>query len=514
MKNSNERISKKYKTVFFLTAVIIWLTLSLRSLPTNLIDTNLESLIEKNILREMERGKIPGLSVVIVKKNKAGYNVYKKGFGFANISKGKYVTSKTLFELGSNSKAFTALGILLLKHKGLLGLEDPVSKHIPWFSMKYKGNKAAITIQQLLNHTSGIPFETIADIPVSNDKNALEDTVRRLVNKELNSEPGQEYAFATINYDVLGLIIEKVSGQSFEYFMKNELLGPLDLKNTYLSRDDVPAGDMAVGYKIGFFAAREYEAPVYRGNTPAAYFISNARDMEKWLKLQLGALHVPGVPEEIIEESHEPIGNFIGFRCAKGWFVFRGEELFHAGSNPTFSSFIVLSIPDKIGIALLANINSSLVEGLGWDILALVQGKKIEGEDSGFRKAGDFYINIDRISIYIIFPVFLLLCASGWFIFVKVKKILKNKGKPVFTRVKITAFVFATLVLIGIIYFLSRLPVFLSYELPWKLIRVWAPKTFVISVFLAGITAFSLYIFSFLMLFFPKYDMDTLEDKK
>jgi CubicO group peptidase (beta-lactamase class C family) len=134
--------------------------------------------IQKFIKNNMDKGKIPGLSVVIVKGNET---VFQKGFGYADLENKIPVTSKSIFEIGSNSKAFTALGILNLQKDGLIKLEDKVTKYIPWLKVKYEGKDASITIEQLLHHTSGIPYNTIDQIPSSNEDNALEKTVRTLV---------------------------------------------------------------------------------------------------------------------------------------------------------------------------------------------------------------------------------------------------------------------------------------------------------------------------------------------
>lgn len=189
--------------------------------------------IQKLIENNMDKGKIPGLSVVIVKGNET---VYQKGFGYADLGNKTPVTSKSIFEIGSNSKAFTALGILNLQKDGLIKLEDKVTKYIPWLKVKYEGKDASITIEQLLYHTSGIPYNTIDKIPSSNEDNALEKTVRTLVGINLDSKPGEKYQYATINYDVLGLIIKKVTGSSYEKYIEYSVLKPMNLNNRTSNR--------------------------------------------------------------------------------------------------------------------------------------------------------------------------------------------------------------------------------------------------------------------------------------
>lgn len=560
MKKEGRKEFLKHKALFLLFLIPFCLTVSSKMFltagdqpgspdeSTELSKSEINE-IEEYIRSQMKRGKIPGLSVVIVKEDKT---IYKNGFGYANIKKKQPVTAKTLFEIGSNSKAFTALGILWLKVKSniefltvitgnmflnmvlgvfepvfclnyfyfrVIDLNDPVDKYIPWFKMKYKGKEVSnkesnknlqITIEQLLHHTSGIPFETVADIPQSGEDNALEETVRTLINKELSYKPGTEFSFATINYDVLGLIIEKVSGQSFEEFIKNNILEPLELTDTYLSRNEAMAHEMATGYKIEFLKAQEYKAPVYRGNTPAGYFITNSVDMERWLKIQMGTIELSEPLGKIIHESHQPNEKVIGFRYAKGWFIFKKREIFHSGNNPNFSSFIVLFEPGKIGIALLANINSGVVEETGWGILSIIkkEGMPVQSKD--------FYIKLDMISFIVACIAALLILLSIWFIYGTVKEVLKKTRTFKRTRKNSLSFFAATLLLIGILYFLFELPTFLSYDLPWKVINVWAPKTLKMASFLLGVTGFLFYIYFFFNFFFPKSqnNMNTLEDKK
>lgn len=189
--------------------------------------------VEKIIEENMSKGHIPGLSITIVKDDKI---VYQKGFGYSDIDEEKSVTSQSLFELASNSKAFTALGILSLEESRQINLNDEVTKYIPWLKVKYKGKETPITIEQILHQTSGIFPGTIDKIPVSNEDTALEETVRTLIGIELDSKPGDKFQYATINYDVLGLIIEKVTGNTYENYINEIILKPMGLNNTYLFR--------------------------------------------------------------------------------------------------------------------------------------------------------------------------------------------------------------------------------------------------------------------------------------
>ncbi|MBA4055268.1 MAG: peptide ABC transporter, partial [Marivirga sp.] len=153
---------------------------------------------------------IPGMSVVLIVEGKPSIH----HFGYSNADKSKAVSNHTLFQLGSCSKAFTALVVWKLVKEGAIELDAPVAKYIPWFRVWYKEKSVDITVKQLLNHTSGIPWNSIARIPITNAKNALEQTVKTLLDIELRELPGRQFEYATINYDVLALIVERVTNHS------------------------------------------------------------------------------------------------------------------------------------------------------------------------------------------------------------------------------------------------------------------------------------------------------------
>jgi putative ATP-binding cassette transporter len=329
------------------------------------------SKIESFIEKQMKKGRIPGMAVVVVR---GAETIYQKGFGYSELESKMNVTSETLFEIGSNSKAFTALGVLKLQGDGVVNIKDPITKYIPWLKMNYKGEEVSVTIEELMYHTSGIPFKTIDKIPISNDNDAIEKTIKTLVGVELSSFPGDHFEYATINYDVLGLLIEKVTGTTYEEYVEKFLLEPMGLKNTYLYKDKAINEDIARGYKIKFFNPQAYDAPMYRGNKPAGYYISNAEDMAEWLKIQMNTSEVSTFDKSLIRSSHvpnrrvEPLSD--GSSYASGWFIYQkgGGEISHSGSNPNFSSFIVFNPEEKSGIAILSNTNSAYVSLIGQGI--------------------------------------------------------------------------------------------------------------------------------------------------
>ena len=458
--------------------------------------------IEKFIEENMNKGKIPGLSVTIVNDDKT---VYQKGFGYSDIESQKSVDSKTLFEIGSNSKAFTALGILNLQKSGQVKLEDEATKYIPWLKVNYKDKEASITIEQLLYHTSGIPFKTIDKIPVSNQENAIEETVKSLIGIELDSEPGRRFQYATINYDILGLVIEKVTGESYEKYIEKNILKPMGLNNTYLYRDEVVNKNMAKGYKISFLKPQIYEAPVYRGNKPAGYIISNGEDMAKWLKTQMVSLNDSKFDEKIIEESHEanrrvaPLGD--GSSYAGGWFVYQegGGEISHGGNNPNYSSFIVFRPEEKVGIAVLSNSNSQYTQYICEGVNEILQGEDYNKYIKDLNKSAD------KISIVIVIIASLIIFSTIFFMIKELKEIFKKERVLIKKGIKsILKLSFSLIFMLGLSYSIYLIPYILYRGVSWKFVFVWLPKTIKIALYLVYVSIWTIYIYSIFTSFYKK----------
>ncbi|MGD2093348.1 MAG: serine hydrolase domain-containing protein [Candidatus Aminicenantes bacterium] len=459
--------------------------------------------IEVYIGNQMKIGKIPGMAVVIVR----GYRtVYLKGFGYADLKIKQPITPKTLFELGSTSKAFTGLAVLQLHDKKQLSLNDPVRKYIPWLKMKYREKEVDPRIEQFLYQTSGVPFHSIGDIPAASDNDALENTVKTLVGMQLDYFPGERFSYATINYDVLGLVIQEVSGVSFEEYMKTEILKPLGMHNTYLFRDEARRHGLAKGYKICFGNPREYDAPQYRGNTPAGYFITNAEDMARWLKIQMQMIEPPGFNMELIKNSHKP-NTKIGSSYAAGWNVVSnkgetgGEEdiIFHAGGNPNFSSFILFRPGKKLGAAVLANIRSSYVDDIPMGIFNILQGRE------PWDTAGDQNLGVDTISIIVVIVSLVLFLVTLCFLTVFIVQFFRKMRKFRGLQLKGTfIFLLLTLFLVVLYYLLYRIPVLLFWGLNWDFILIWGPGSLLYGVICIIAASFFIYLYLLLRYFFPK----------
>ncbi len=461
------------------------------------VDAEKQNLIlraEELIIDKMSEGKVPGLSVAIVKD---GEEIYKAGFGYANLETGEKVTSDTLFQLASNSKAFTALGVFQLQKDGLINLNDPISKYISWLKLIYNGKETDVTVAEFLHHSSGISSNTIYRIPELNkeDDNAIEKTVRTIAGIDLVSMPGTKYQYATINYDVLGLLIEKVSGMKYEDYIQKYVLDPAGLSNTHMYRSKANSAQLASGYKFGFLLPKYYNAPWYEGNKPAGYIISSANDMATWLKIQVDMSSSSSLDSKLIEQSQSPnlsVDTFgEGMAYAAGWIVYNnaGTEIFHSGSNPNFSSFIIFRPEEKTGVAVLCNANTTYAMNIAHAIINLFSN----GQGS-YTSVVDFNQIVDKFCTAIIFILFYVICValysliSSIYQFVTKKEKLNSLSKRTVIKIIVMSIIF---VIIGcIVYFL---PSFLFNGATWGYLIIW--YTFSVKILL-----YSIYITLFILL--------------
>ncbi len=168
-------------------------------------------------------------SVLVAEKGKV---IYKKGFGMANMEWAIPNQPDTKFRIGSVTKQFTATLVLQLVEEGKIKLDGHLSDYLPDYR-KDTGDK--ITIHQLLNHTSGIPSYTGRPnffAEVSRNPYSVTDFVKKFASGDLEFEPGSKYSYNNSGYFLLGAIIEKVTGKSYETVLKERILEPLAMTNT------------------------------------------------------------------------------------------------------------------------------------------------------------------------------------------------------------------------------------------------------------------------------------------
>jgi len=322
--------------------------------------------IEGFVKSEMAAQRIPGLALGIVKDNRV---IYLRGFGEADGS-GREVTPQTPFIIGSLSKSFTALAIMQLVEAGKVDLDAPVQRYLPWFRVADEDASAAITVRHLLNQTSGLSAKTGRSFQGNGDTSdrALEEAVRKLASASLTAPAGEKYQYSTINYSVLGLIVQSVSGDTYEGYIQSEIFDPLQMRNAFTSQAEAEQQGLASGYNYWFGRPRTADLPQNRGLVPAGYLIASAEDMTHYLIAQinggrygdaavlspagLDSLHQPAVKTPSADTSY-----------AMGWFVGPLNEIpavHHQGETFNFHANAVLIPTSRTGVIVLMNAQNSL----------------------------------------------------------------------------------------------------------------------------------------------------------
>jgi CubicO group peptidase (beta-lactamase class C family) len=211
------------KAYRFLTPWVCLLLAGMSSLQGNTMassnQTDYEA-VDQYITTRMRSDHIPGVALAIVKGDQI---VYLKGYGRADQS-GRPVTPQTPFLIGSITKTFTALAVMQLVEAGKVELDAPVQRYIPWFRVADPKASAQITVRMLINQTSGLPqLPTFVTWTWPNYPDALERHVRLMANAHLVFPPGGGFVYSNANYVTQGVIVQVVSGGSYEDYIRQHI---------------------------------------------------------------------------------------------------------------------------------------------------------------------------------------------------------------------------------------------------------------------------------------------------
>jgi CubicO group peptidase (beta-lactamase class C family) len=219
----------------------------------------------------------PGAAVLVAK---GGQVLLRKGYGLANVELGVPIQPDMVFELGSITKQFTAAAILLLQERGRLSVDDEIIKYLP----DYPTHGRKITLDHLLTHVSGIP--SYAGLPEWLSRVREDMTVQQLIDRfkdrPLEFDPGERFAYSNSGYILLGAVIEKVSGKSYEDFIEQEIFAPLGMKHSrYGHQTEIVPGRVA-GYDNDGEGYRNAEYLSMTQPYAAGALLSTVDDLALW----------------------------------------------------------------------------------------------------------------------------------------------------------------------------------------------------------------------------------------
>ncbi len=335
-----------------------------RQLGSDELQMAIRDRLEPAIARTLVDYGLAGLAISIVHHRQL---VYAKGFGVRNVDTHAPVTPESLFHLASISKPFVATAIMQLVERGLIDLAAPVVRYLPYFTLD-DARVGELTVQQMLSHMAAMPnvWEYYWYAPET-DAGALERYVRSLAQEKLIGDPGAAYEYSNAAYEVLGDVIAKVSGQSFEAYMRAHILDPLGMRHsTFLRAEVAPA--LATTPHFGLPVRTLGNAyPYHRGHAPSSTLHSNMIDFSRWAIANLNRGELDGVrilqPESYdllwrryVETGDEGWGEAVGL----SWFLgtyHKQPTVHHGGSDPGFQAEFAM-LPER-GDAVLVAINSN-----------------------------------------------------------------------------------------------------------------------------------------------------------
>lgn len=365
--------------------------------------------LEAGIEELSKRYQIPGIGLGI---NMNGQRLYDKGFGYRNDKEHLPVTADTIFGIASMTKSFTCVAIMQLQDAGKLSVHDPVVKYVPEFRLPKPGKSEAVTIHHLMTHTAGLPplsihnharkrsieqdptakdygldVTRISGEPIDTDMELLE----RIADLEVTllGEPGEQFSYSNESYGILGVVVKRVSGMSYEDYVIKHILEPLHLKNTFFDiqeldkRDHVTmlyASKKVNGQTEVYPTPLWWDAPAMRS---AGYLKSTVNDILKYLEIYRLHGKVDGVQilsEESVKQMMTPHvevspGYFYGYGLSVIPDYFGNTFVGHGGGLKGVSSYMGVIPETGLTGVVLTNLSGIPAEKLLKGALNIVEDR-------------------------------------------------------------------------------------------------------------------------------------------
>lgn len=326
--------------------------------------------------------------------------VYEKSFGFADFETGRRNTVASEFEMASIAKVFTATAILQLNERGKLQLDQTYAHYFPQFPYK------DITLRQLLSHSSGLSDQDIGPAMQAYAAHlgrpmTMADQVPAIVaaHVKLTLRPGEKWWYCNLGYGLLAYLVEIVSGQRFDAYLKANILGPAGMSHTYLktaqiNHADTPNFSQNYDYPFRYSSRRvrfDGERSYYNGLTyGASNIISTTGDM---LKLDQALSDGRLLKPESLETAYTPakladgqpdfvwknLGGMGDADDGLGWFIFRdtsmGRIVWHTGGMPGCATLFMRNLTKHQTVVIFDNTDSENLYKKGLSAMRLLNGQ-------------------------------------------------------------------------------------------------------------------------------------------
>jgi CubicO group peptidase (beta-lactamase class C family) len=327
-----------------------------------------QSTLQPWIEHLLEREHRPGLAIAVVEGNRV---VYAHGFGVKRLGKDGPITTRSLFHMASITKPFVATSLMQLVEKSKVDLDAPVIRYLPYFRMADERYRT-ITVRQMVTHSSGMPdvddYEW--DKPQYDD-GSLERYVRSLSDRTLLFAPGEKFKYSNMAFEILGDVIAKVSGQSFDDYVQDRILTPLRMKDSTLLVRRADAQLLTWGHELDA-QGRPFPSTVFpynRIHSPSSNLHSNALDMARWAIANMNHGELDGrrilqaSTHELMWKRARDLGGPAPAPSTPSpvgisWFVgeYRGTAMVgHGGGDTGYATDLAMLPEKKIAVAWMMN---------------------------------------------------------------------------------------------------------------------------------------------------------------
>lgn len=369
-------IYKTIRLVVFLSLLFVPIQLLAQTAPAQINLDGFDAFVEK----VMKDWKVPGLSLAIVKDGKI---VYAKGYGFRDVAKKLPVTPDTLFAIGSNSKSFTAAALGILADEGKLDFDKPVREYLPDFRLYDEYATANLRVRDLVSHQSGLPRHDLLWYGSPLSRKELFDRLRYL---EPSRKLHEKYQYNNLMFMTAGVLVERLSGMSWEEFIAKRIFEPLAMKTSNTSvNTSKRSADFALPYAETKGELKEIPFRNIDAIGPAGSINSSVNEMSNWLAMQLAKGKFNGkqvISEKSLAENHKPhiitsdqlppyeelsYGSY-----AMGWGLstYRGHLVSaHSGGIDGFISQMRVLSKDQLGVVVLTNSGTNASAVVVYNIL-------------------------------------------------------------------------------------------------------------------------------------------------
>lgn len=337
-----------------------------------------EGSMQDVIASGMAASGAPGLAYAVVDD---GQITAADARGVVKTGSDREVTPDTPFVTGSISKSFTALAVMQLVEAGDVDLDASVSQYLDGFAGRPGG---AITIRQLLGHTSG--FSTLqgntSHTDATNRSDELARHVAALADVEPANAPGERWEYSNTNYQILGRLIEVVSGQSYRTYVAANILEPVGMEHSFVADGEIHES-MATGHRPWFGTKQPVaENATDLATAPQGGIIASSRDLARYMQMMMNGEDdvLSSEGKALMMRPASTVSPYYGF----GWYLDPANgTVWHSGSTPGFETLLTI-VPDQSdGVVVLVNAGSGLGFGETAQLRSGITARALDLDYSG-----------------------------------------------------------------------------------------------------------------------------------